>query len=100
MSDWEAFRHARADDPWTSKEAAASLSGRETLMNRLLDVFLGCPGGMTAEEAADGAGLDRWQTSKRVSDLLSAEMLVDSGRVRAGRSGRSQRVLVPAPEFL
>jgi hypothetical protein len=98
--DW-ARDHARGDDPWTSHAAAESMAGRtEPIVAALARVYrVAGDRGLTAEEAADaigtaGGGAGAW---KRVSDLIRAGTIVDSGKVRLGRSGRAQRVLVVAP---
>lgn len=86
---------ARLSDPHTSHAAAGSVTTAYALRERLLTAFRGRPGGLTAEEAAALAGIDPWAASKRVSDLVRDELLIDSGRTRTGRSGRAQRVLLP-----
>ena len=85
---------ARHDDPATSKQAA-KLAQRETILNLLTDQFrLAGMGGLTAEEAAVGAGYTAADGAwKRVSDLLNMAVLTDTGVTRKGSSGRQQRVL-------
>lgn len=90
---------ARITDPDTSK-AAATLSGRAgTIRRKLLESYLEDGVGMTAEEASSRSGFTAEDGAwKRVSDLLSAGLLADTGGRRPGRSGRMQRVLVLTDE--
>lgn len=85
--------HARRTDPQTSKDAAARVTTAASHRTSLLAAYAKAPEGLTAEEAADAAGIDRWAASKRVSDLLRNSHLYDTGERRAGESGREQRVL-------
>jgi hypothetical protein len=54
--------------------------------------------GMTALEIADAAQHDRWGMSPRISELVSAKAVVDSGRTRTNPSGR-QAIVWVMPEF-
>jgi len=54
--------------------------------------------GMTALEIAEAAQHDRWGMSPRVSELVSAKSVVDSGRTRANPSGR-QAIVWVLPEY-
>ena len=89
--------HARATDPDTSHEAAEKLTPKMEMKRRLLAAFADGRH-LTAEEAAQLAGYrpehGAW---KRVSDLISAGLLEDTGKRRVGRSGRLQRVLRAVP---
>lgn len=85
---------ARAGDPDTSKQAAASLPNRKTLATALLRVY-GQAGqsGATADEAASGLpGGPVDGAWKRVSDLSALGLIAPTGEKRPGRSGRLQRV--------
>lgn len=85
---------ARVTDPETSQTAAWRLSGKAGTMRRVLLECYTHDGGMTAEEAAIRAGFTAEDGAwKRVSDLLNAGLLEDTGETRPGRSGRQQRVL-------
>jgi hypothetical protein len=93
---WQRSPHelARLTDPETSHAAAKALGGgAETMRRTLLSVFAGGGSGLTAEEAAGATGIDPWQASKRVSDLLAAKLIEPTGRTRRGTSGRMQRIL-------
>jgi len=85
--------HARGDDPSTSQKAADMASWRAGSDKwKLCEVFFADPKGMTAEEGIamirdDGRG---WQ---RVSDLVNASILVETGAERMGSSGAPARVL-------
>jgi len=62
---------ARTTDPWTSHAGAVEVtdSGRRlTQSERLLAVVRSHPG-LTGGEISELAGLDRWATTKRLSDL-------------------------------
>jgi hypothetical protein len=88
---------SRRSDPGTSHAAARSLPNRQTLMALLLRAYR--DRGLTDEEAARVAGVDRESGHKRCSDLRNAgliEPLMWNGKVvtRAGSSGRQQRVCV------
>jgi hypothetical protein len=89
---------ARSTDPATSAAAARTLR-RHTTLAALLAAYAERPQGLTALEAATAAGLDPWQASKRVSDLLNGQLIapaVDADGhdlCRRGTSGRLQRVL-------
>lgn len=50
--------------------------------------------GMTALEIAEAAQHDRWGMSPRISELVSARAVVDSGRTRTNPSGREAIVWV------
>jgi hypothetical protein len=90
---------ARRTDPATSHAAARALGGKAGTMRRQLLVTFSL-GEATGEEAAIASGLDRWQASKRTSDLLAAGLIVDTGRTRTGTAGRQQRVLQITAEGL
>ena len=88
---------ARTTDPVTSHEAARKVQ-RDTMLANLISVFEKSSG-MTAEEAATAAGYTAADGAwKRVSDLINAGVLVDTGQTRAGSSGRQQRVLKVNPQ--
>jgi hypothetical protein len=54
--------------------------------------------GMTAIEVAAAAQHDRWGISPRVSELVSAKAVVDSGRTRMNPSGK-QAIVWVLPEY-
>jgi len=54
------------------------------------------PRGMTALEAVKASGRDRWGIQPRISELVSARSVVDSGRTRTNPSGRQAIVWVAA----
>lgn len=84
----------RMSDPETSHQAARG--DRVASRVRLLRAFYGV--NLTSEEAAHRSGLDPWQASKRVSDLLRLGYVVPTGELRTGSSGRQQRVLAITTE--
>lgn len=92
---------ARSTDPETSHTAVALLTTRQSHAERLLEAFRANPGGLTAEEAADVAGIDPWAASKRVSDLRRAWEIQAKHEppgkpvTRIGRSGRPATVYIP-----
>lgn len=86
---------SRTSDPDTSRQAPTDTS-RRTVMAALFAAVQQRP--MTTEEAADVAGIDHWQATKRMSDLRNTEQVKDSGERRKGKSGRAQIVWrVPGP---
>lgn len=95
--------HARADDPDTSKAAAASIAPAiPEDCRRVLDVVRARPGGVTAWEVRcvlSASGVDRDQNcvARRLSDLRDAGLVVDSGTRRPGRSARQLIVWTEAP---
>jgi hypothetical protein len=50
--------------------------------------------GMTALEVVDASGRDRWGIQPRISELVSAKSVVDSGRTRMNPSGKPAIVWV------
>ena len=86
--------HARATDPSTSVDAARLLGTHaESMATKLLQVYRSVQDA-TADEAASQAGYTRAQGAwKRVSDLLNAGLIEDTGQTRQGQQGRAQRVL-------
>ena len=90
--DLPLFARARADDPETSKEAAAMLEVGSRLA-LLLDLYRAAGGdGLTDEEAGSRAGFDgAW---KRCSDLRKLGLIEPNGRTRLSSTGRRQRVSV------
>jgi predicted ArsR family transcriptional regulator len=84
--------HARRGGPDTSRSAAEDTGNARTTMLRLLLRTYADRGPLTAEEAADHAGIDQWQASKRVSDLDRLGWIEDTGQRRQGRAGRAQMV--------
>ena len=86
---------ARTTDPVTSHNAAKTLV-RETMMKKLMEAYAEAgTDGLTAEEASSNAGYSPADGAwKRVSDLITAGLLEDSGHTRKGSSGRQQRVLI------
>lgn len=88
-----AHTHARTDDPDTSKAAAALVASPQVQVARLLLSFAVTPLGMTADQASAHAGLDWVGGRKRVSDLLNAGLIEDTGQRELGEHGRLVRVL-------
>ncbi|NKJ02872.1 hypothetical protein [Novosphingobium sp. SG707] len=54
--------------------------------------------GMTALEVVDASGHDRWGIQPRISELVSARAVVDSGHTRTNPSGR-QAIVWVLPEY-
>ena len=50
--------------------------------------------GMTALEVVDASGRDRWGIQPRISELVSARRVIDSGRMRTNPSGRQAIVWI------
>lgn len=54
--------------------------------------------GMTALEVVDASGHERWGIQPRISELVSARAVVDSGHTRTNPSGR-QAIVWVLPEY-
>lgn len=89
---------ARTTDPWTSKAAAHSIqNSAHTQREIIMDAYRAHPDGLTDEEAASHAGVGGcWW--KRCSELRALGMIVDTGQVRIGISGRA-RIVCTAANF-
>lgn len=86
--------HARSDDPATSHEAWGRLSTKATHIRRLMRAYRENPQGLTTEEAARLAGLDRHAAARRVPDMRVdglLDFLVDENGTRVTRQGSSGR---------
>lgn len=84
----------------TSREAYAAIdpiAGRLRAMAYSL-IHQAGERGMTALEVARAAQHDRWGMSPRISELVSAKAIVDSGRTRTNPSGK-QAIVWVLPEF-
>ena len=81
----------RTTDPDTSRDAVPASDSRRAMSLRLLATFTDAE--HTSEGAAHAAGVDPWQASKRVSELIQQRALEPTGEKRKGESGRAQRVL-------
>jgi len=93
----DALPHARNTDPATSKQAAARITNKRTIMLDLLRVFARFENGCTAETAC---GLSDHLNGgwKRVSDLKALGYLSDTGyTMTSARTGRKQALLVITP---
>lgn len=91
LFDLDPRKHARRSDPDTSHDAAAVLGPKDRMMRRLLAEFAKEP--LTAEEASEAAGYTPADGAwKRVSDLVRAGYVADTGYRRRGHSGRNQIV--------
>jgi len=82
---------ARGTEAWTSHAAATSMRGAAvTQREMLLEVYEANPAGLTDEEACALAAIPGgW---KRCSELRALGLILDTGRARAGSSGRVCRV--------
>lgn len=81
---------------YTSRAAIASM-GSEADTLRAISYRLiheAGPHGMTALEVVEASGRDRWGIQPRISELVSAKRVVDSGRTRTNPSGRQAIVWV------
>lgn len=84
----------------TSRAAMASMGSEADTLRaisyRLIHEAGAC--GMTALEVVTASGRDRWGIQPRISELVSAKRVVDSGRTRTNPSGR-QAIVWMLPEF-
>lgn len=86
---------ARAVDPETSHEAAASLGDVTELQSRVLESIRGSgETGLTAFELAERLGLQLNTVSPRTAPLVRKGLVVDSGKRRRGPSGRKSTVWI------
>lgn len=92
---------ARTTDPETSNEGIHDVLPRaHSQQHKLLLAYASRPLGLTAEEAAEIAGLfvpgcSFW---KRCSELLRAGLLEDTRQTRTASTGSDQRVLALTPK--
>jgi predicted ArsR family transcriptional regulator len=79
--------HARTDDPWTSHEAANSMSS-EMLGNQqraILDIMMDMKLPLAAEEIDNILG---WPAFRRMSELKKKGLIEDANEIYIGKSGR------------
>lgn len=89
-----------ARDSPTSRDAAERIEpSADTLRRMVLDHVRGCQGGATCDEVEEKLGLRHQTASARLWELHKAGLVVDSGRTRKTRSGRSAVVWVGAAEL-
>jgi hypothetical protein len=87
--------HARASDPQTSHDAAASLQSTE-LEFRVLDALVtGFANGATSIQLAEHLHMAPWSVSPRMRPLCEKGFVMDSGRRLTGTSGRKSIVWIP-----
>lgn len=91
---------ARRSDPITSQISAEPTMVRATQADHLLATYVDVPWGLTAEEAAQKAGLTHIGYWKRISDLFNRGLITEGDQhdTRPGTSGRPQRVLYITPK--
>ena len=82
----------------TSRRALASMGSVADTLRALSYRLIheAGPRGMTALEVVRASGRDRWGIQPRISELVSAKSVMDSGRTRLNPSGRSAIVWVVA----
>ena len=79
--------HARKEDPWTSHEAAHSMSF-EVLGNQqraILDIMMDMKFPLAAEEIDNVLG---WPGHRRMSELKKKGLIEDANEIYIGKSGR------------
>lgn len=83
----------------TSGAAYASMGGMADTLRALSYRLIHEAGahGMTALEVVEASGRNRWGIQPRISELVSAKSVVDSGRTRTNPSGR-QAIVWVVPE--
>lgn len=74
----------------TSRAALASMGSQADTLRAISYRLIheAGPRGMTALEVVDASGRDRWGIQPRISELVSAKRVIDSGRTRTNPSGR------------
>ncbi len=86
---------ARATDPQTSHDAAASVSDFAGEHHRkILNALAAGPG--TADEIGDRCGLHGHKVGKRLGEMRRAGMVTRLDETRAGKSGRQMHVYAAA----
>lgn len=80
----------------TSRAAISSMGSIADTLRALSYKFIheAGPHGMTALEVVETSGRNRWGIQPRISELVSAKSIVDSGRTRTNPSGRQAIVWV------
>lgn len=92
--EFDPTSHARADDPETSRTAAAmavQFVGKHC--ERIFAALL-VHGPMTKDEIAERTGLSPVQVDRRLPDLRAQRKAEPNGQVRQSKSGRPERVWV------
>lgn len=79
---------ARASDPWTSKAAAASIDPSPDMRRVLLAIDASGGEGTVDDCCALMSDRDRGCVSRRITDCVTAGLLVDTGRTEVGSRGR------------
>ena len=82
----------------TSRRALASMGSVADTLRALSYRLIheAGPRGMTALEVVKASGRERWGIQPRISELVSAKSVMDSGRTRLNPSGREAIVRVVA----
>lgn len=84
---------ARAKDPQTSYDAAASMKRAATAQAARVLMALRLNGNLGAEQIAILSGLDKFQVCRRLPELEAAGVVeVVEGETRKTKSGRNERV--------
>ena len=80
----------------TSRAAIASMGGAADTLRALAYRLIheAGPRGMTALEVVAASGRERWGIQPRISELVSAKSVMDSGRTRTNPSGRQAIVWI------
>lgn len=83
----------------TSRGAIASMGSMADTLRALSYRLIHEAGaqGMTALEVVEASGRNRWGIQPRISELVSAKSVMDSGRTRTNPSGR-QAIVWVVPE--
>lgn len=90
MMQHDLFARARNTDPWTSHEAAASMSSKKIGKQHkaVLSVLSASSTPLAAEQIEDVLGYPIW---RRMNELEKRGYIKDSGEVHINRSGRQAR---------
>lgn len=85
----------------TSIEAADAVAPKTGRLQRLTLEAITASGanGLTADEAAEAVGLDRWSIQPRVSELRAKRLIADSGQRRRNATGKRAIVWV-LPQYV
>lgn len=91
-SEYMAHKHARRENPPTSKAAAISMQAPAVTLMEQIMASLYFDGPATQHELAQRLQLESQQINKRTADLKIAGKIEPSGLTRPGPSGRAQTV--------
>lgn len=85
---FEPHKLHRGDDPITSHDAALAAGHFTGRHHRIILDDLRSNGPATSEEIATRTGLDYWAVARRMGELRSAALVIQTHKKRRNKSGR------------